>query len=81
MRTERTERARQSALQEAVKLNPKGASDRDRLERLCRYIQRPVIAQDRLTELEDGRLYYKFKRTWKSGARGIFLRDLIFLNV
>lgn len=48
------------------------ASERDRLERLCRYIQRPVIAQNRLDELEGGRLYYKFKRTWKSGARGIF---------
>jgi hypothetical protein len=48
------------------------ASDRDRLEQLCRYIQRPVIAQDRLAELEDGRFYYEFKRVWKNGTRGIF---------
>ncbi len=48
------------------------AYDRDRLERLCRYIQRPVIAQDRLTELDDGRFYYQFKRVWKSGTQGIF---------
>ena len=48
------------------------ASDRNRLEQLCRYIQRPVIAQDRLAELEDGRFYYEFKRVWKNGTKGIF---------
>ncbi len=48
------------------------SEDRDQLERLSRYIQRPVIAQDRLIELEDGRFYYRFKRVWKSGAKGIF---------
>ena len=48
------------------------AEDRDRLEQMCRYIQRPVIAKDRLKKLEDGRFYYAFKRQWKSGARGIF---------
>ena len=31
-----------------------------------------MIAQDRLLELEDGRFYYRFKRVWKSGAKGIF---------
>ena len=36
------------------------AEDRARLEQLCRYIQRPVIAQDRLQELSDGRYYYGF---------------------
>ena len=48
------------------------ADHRDRLEQLCRYIQRPVIAQDRLQELADGRYYYGFKRQWKNGARGIY---------
>ena len=37
------------------------AEDRDRLEQMCRYIQRPVIAKDRLKKLEDGRFYYAFK--------------------
>jgi hypothetical protein len=31
-----------------------------------------VIAQDRLQELADGRYYYRFKRQWKNGARGIY---------
>ena len=48
------------------------AEDRDRLEQLCRYIQRPVIAQDRLQELSDGRYYYGFKRIWKNGTKGIY---------
>ena len=48
------------------------AHDRVGLERLCRYIQRPVIAKDRLRELEDGRFHYAFKREWKNGTRGIY---------
>jgi len=35
--------------------------DRERVERLCRYLGRPPIAQDRLTELDDGRLRYTMK--------------------
>ena len=48
------------------------AADRECLERLCRYIQRPTLAQDRLEELTDGRFYYRFKRVWKNGTPGIF---------
>ena len=56
------------------------ADDRDELERMCRYIQRPVIAKDRLTELADGRFYYGFKRTWKNGTKGIFFEGPDFLE-
>ena len=31
-----------------------------------------MIAKDRLKELDDGRFNYEFKRTWKSGAKGIY---------
>ena len=31
-----------------------------------------MIAQDRLQELNDGRYYYGFKRTWKNGTKGIY---------
>ena len=48
------------------------SEDRDQLERVSRYIQRPVITQDRLLELEDGRFYYRFKRVWKNDAKEIF---------
>ena len=47
---------------------------------MCRYIQRPVIAKDRLTELADGRFYYGFKRTWKNGTKGIFFEEPDFLE-
>ena len=56
------------------------ADDRDRLEQMCRYIQRPVIAKDRLNELDDGRFYYAFKRTWKNGAKGIYFEGPDFLE-
>jgi hypothetical protein len=56
------------------------AQDRVALERLCRYIQRPVISKDRLRELEDGRFYYAFKREWKNGTRGIYFEGPDFLE-
>ena len=48
------------------------ANDRDRLIKLCRYVQRPTLAADRLKSLDDGRFYYAFKRVWKNGAKGIY---------
>ena len=54
--------------------------DRDRLEQMCRYIQRPVIAKDRLQEFDDGRFCYAFKQTWKSGVEGIYFEGLDFLE-
>jgi hypothetical protein len=47
--------------------------DRRQLERLCRYITRPPVAQDRLERLADGRLELRFKRPWKDGTRAIVL--------
>jgi hypothetical protein len=32
------------------------ATDRARLEQLCRYLLRPAVAQDRLRQLDDGRV-------------------------
>jgi hypothetical protein len=40
-------------LQAATRL---GASDREGIERMARYLARPPIAADRLSQLEDGRL-------------------------
>jgi hypothetical protein len=44
------------------------ANDRDRLEHLVKYLARPPIANDRLTELPDGRLALKFKQRWRDGT-------------
>ena len=53
--------------------------DRKRLERLCRYVARPPLAQDRLDVREDGRVRYRFKATWKDGTSAIVLDPLDFL--
>jgi hypothetical protein len=47
--------------------------DRRRLERLCRYVTRPPVAQQRLDRLADGRLELAFKRPWKDGTRAVVL--------
>jgi len=44
------------------------ARDRPRLERLCRYLCRPPIAQDRLEEQPNGKLRYLLKKPWKDGT-------------
>jgi len=47
------------------------ARDRKRLERLCRYVARPPIATERLEELPDGRIAYKFRKPWRDGTRAV----------
>jgi hypothetical protein len=53
--------------------------DRERLERLCQYIARPPIAQERLHILDDGRLRYDMKRVWADGTQAIVLDPLDFI--
>lgn len=49
------------------------AQDREALERLCRYVQRPPLSHKRLTEQADGRLFLRFKRGWDDGTTGVLL--------
>jgi hypothetical protein len=51
-------------------------NDRAQKERLCRYLGRPPIAEERLTRIDDGRLSYEFKRAWKDGTRAVILSPL-----
>jgi hypothetical protein len=44
------------------------AGDRERLEILVRYLTRPPLANDRLSELPDGRLALRFKQVWRDGT-------------
>ena len=53
--------------------------DRFALEKLCRYIARPPIAQQRLHILQDGRVRYEMKRIWKDGTTAIVLSPLDFI--
>jgi hypothetical protein len=47
--------------------------DRQQVERLCRYITRPPIAQDRLSRRSDGTLQLELKNPWKDGTRALVL--------
>ncbi len=47
------------------------AHDRASLERLCRYMARPAIAEDRLFKRDDGRIELRLKRTWRGGVRAL----------
>ena len=44
------------------------ANDREALERMGRYLARPPIATDRLSQMEDGRLELRLKRPWRDGT-------------
>jgi hypothetical protein len=47
--------------------------DRQKLERLCRYVMRPPLSQERLGWRTDGRLELEFKNMWKDGTRALAL--------
>ena len=52
------------------------AGDRPGLERLCRYIARPPVPEQRLSLLPDGRYEWRLKRTWKGGVRALVYEPL-----
>ena len=54
-----------SALNAAVACQP---HERDRLERLCRYITRPAICLDRLSTDSAGQVVYRLKHPFRDGA-------------
>jgi hypothetical protein len=41
------------------------ADERDKLERLCRYISRPALATERLSRTSDGRVRYTLKTPYR----------------
>jgi len=44
---------------------------RDQLEKVCRYILRPPLAVERLTESTGGQLLYHFRRPWRDGSTAL----------
>ncbi len=49
------------------------AGDRRRLERLCRYVARPPLANERLEEQPDGRLTFRLKTRWRDGTTHVLM--------
>ena len=56
------------------------ARRRDRLEHLVRYLVRPPLALDRLTESTGGQLLYHFRRPWSDGSTALLLDPLELLE-
>ena len=53
---------------------------RERLERLCRYITRPAICLDRLNVKNDDQIQYELKNPFRNGATHILFSPLDFLS-
>ncbi|HJP50535.1 MAG TPA: transposase [Pseudomonadales bacterium] len=53
---------------------------RDRLERLCRYVTRPAICLERLTVRTDGKIQYELKNPFRNGTTHILFSPLDFLS-
>jgi hypothetical protein len=57
------------------------AHRRDRLERLCRYVARPPLAEERLSVNErTGKVIYGFRRPFRDGSTHVVLDPLSFLS-
>ncbi len=68
-----------AALSTAASSLPRPARAQPQLERQCRYLGRPPLAQDRLKELADGRLRYRMNRPWKDGTTSLLFEPLVLI--
>ena len=56
------------------------AHDRKKRERLCRYISRPSLSEERLSLNTQGQVVYKLKTAYRNGTTHIVLDPLDFLS-
>ena len=52
------------------------AHERDRLEKICRYIARPAVAEERLSTDDYGNVIYRFKKPWDDGTTALKLTPM-----
>ena len=55
------------------------AAQRDKLEKLCRHIARPAIANERLSTNDRGQVIYRFKQPFRDGSTHVVLDPLDFI--
>lgn len=55
------------------------AEQRDKLERLCRYISRPAVSEKRLCLLPNGHLRYHLKPPYRDGTTHVIFEPLDFI--
>jgi len=56
------------------------AKNRPKLERLCRYLLRPPVAEDRLSFRPDGSVLVRLKSPWRDGTSHVALQPLELLE-
>ena len=56
------------------------AHEREKLERLCRYIARPAVSTERLSLTRNGRLRYELKTPWRNGTTHVIFEPLDFIS-
>ena len=55
------------------------AYQRDKLERLCRYVTRPAVAEPRLSITAGGHVRYSLKTPWRDGTTHVLFEPLDFI--
>jgi hypothetical protein len=55
------------------------ANERDKLERLCRYIARPAVSTKRLSLTRNGQVRYELKTPWRNGTTHVLFEPLDFI--
>jgi len=56
------------------------AHQRGKLERLCRYISRPPVAEDRLSHTSAGKICYELKTPYRDGTTHVIFDPLDFIS-
>jgi len=56
------------------------ANEREKLETICRYVSRPPVATERLTERPNGELLYKLKKKYHDGTEFLIFSKMEFLE-
>ncbi len=56
------------------------AHERDKLERLCRYITRPAISMKRLSLTRNSQVRYELKTPWRNGTTHVIFEPLDFIS-
>jgi hypothetical protein len=55
------------------------AHQRQKLERLCRYITRPAVSEQRLSFTSNGKVRYELKTPYRDGTTHVFFEPLDFM--
>jgi hypothetical protein len=56
------------------------AHQRDKLERLCRYVSRPAVSEKRLALTSNGQVRYELKTPYRNGTTHVIFQPLDFIS-